>query len=80
MSKMNKLIFTILHVIAWIIFVGLCIEAGALIVNFVCSVFKPEVVGNLYQKLDVQFCTFHISFESTAFLCCNRIVTQVRFN
>ncbi len=50
---MNKLIFTILHVIAWIIFVGLCIEAGALIVNFVFSVFKPEVVGNLYQKLDL---------------------------
>lgn len=53
MSKMNNLIFTILHVIAWIIFVGLCIEAGALIVNFVFSVFKPEVVGNLYQKLDL---------------------------
>lgn len=50
---MNNLIFTILHVIAWLIFVALCIEAGALIVNFVFSVFKPEVVGNLYQKLDL---------------------------
>lgn len=50
---MNKLVFTFLHVIAWIIFVGLCIEAGAILVNFVYSVVKPEVVGHLYQKLDL---------------------------
>lgn len=53
MSKMNNVVFIILHVIAWVIFVGLCIEAGGLIVNFVFSVFKPEVVGKLYQKLDL---------------------------
>ena len=53
MSKTNNLIFTILLVIAWIIFVGLCIEAGGLIVNFVFSVYKPEFVQNLYQKLDL---------------------------
>lgn len=53
MSKMNNIVFKILHVIAWIIFVGLSIEAGGLIVNFVFSVFKPEFVGNLYQKLDL---------------------------
>lgn len=53
MSKMNNVVFIILHVIAWLIFVGLCIEAGALIVNFVFSVFKPEVVDKLYQKMDL---------------------------
>ena len=42
-----------MHVVAWIIFVGLCIEAGALLVNFVYSLFKPEVVQHLYQKLDL---------------------------
>ncbi len=42
-----------LHIIAWVIFVGLSIEAGGLIVNFVFAVFKPEFVGNLYQKLDL---------------------------
>jgi len=31
----------------------LCIEAGALIVNFVFSLFKPEIVSHLYQKLDL---------------------------
>ncbi len=53
MSKTNNFVFIVLHIVAWLIFVGLCIEAGALIVNFVYSVFKPEIVGNLYQKLDL---------------------------
>ncbi len=53
MINVNKLVFIILHVIAWLIFVGLSIEAGALLVNFIFSVFRPEIVGHLYQKLDL---------------------------
>lgn len=53
MSKTNNLIFKGLSIVAWIIFVGLCIEAGALIVNFIISFFKPEIIQNLYQKLDL---------------------------
>ncbi len=53
MSERNNFVFKALHFVAWLIFVGLCIEAGGLIVNFVFSVFKPEMVGNLYQKLDL---------------------------
>jgi len=53
MSTKNNFVFKALHVIAWIIFVGLSIEAGALIVNFIFSLFKPEFVQNLYQKLDL---------------------------
>ena len=53
MPKQNNFVFKALHVVAWVIFVGLCIEAGGLIVNFIFSVFKPEFVSNLYQKLDL---------------------------
>ncbi len=53
MSNTNKLVFIVVKIVAWIIFVGLCIEAGALIVNFIISLFKPEIVKNLYQKLDL---------------------------
>jgi hypothetical protein len=53
MSKRNNFVFIALHIIAWVIFVGLCIEAGGLIVNFVFSIYKPEFVKNLYQKLDL---------------------------
>ncbi len=53
MSKTNNFIFKGLKIVAWIIFVGLCIEAGGLIVNFIFSLYNPEFVHNLYQKLDL---------------------------
>jgi hypothetical protein len=53
MSKNSNLVFKFLSVVAWVIFVGLCIEAGGLIVNFVYSLFKPEIVAYLYEKLDL---------------------------
>ncbi len=53
MSKKNNLVFKGLNIVAWIIFVGLCIEAGGLIVNFIFSLYNPEFVPNLYQKLDL---------------------------
>lgn len=52
-SKNNNFIFKALSIVAWIIFVGLCIEAGGLIVNFIFSILKPEMVHNLYQKMDL---------------------------
>lgn len=53
MSKTNTFVFKALHIVAWIIFVGLCIESGALIVNFFFSFYRPELLQNLYQKLNL---------------------------
>lgn len=53
MAKTNKFVFDGLHIVAWIIFVGLSIEAGGMIVNFFFGVFKPETIPYLYQKLDL---------------------------
>lgn len=53
MSKTNNFVFKGLHIVAWVIFVGLSIEAGGLIINFLFSWLKPEFVGNLYQKLNL---------------------------
>ncbi|MCW5906843.1 MAG: DUF2975 domain-containing protein [Chitinophagales bacterium] len=53
MSKTNNFVFWSLYIVAWLIFVGLSIEAGGLIVNFFFSLYKPEFVQNLYQKLDL---------------------------
>lgn len=55
MSRNTNLVFKALEIIAWVIFVGLAIEAAALIVNFFFSILKPEVVGKLYQKLDLGY-------------------------
>lgn len=53
MSKTNNFVFIVLHIIAWLIFVGLSVEAGGYVVNFFFSVYKPELIPNLYQKLDI---------------------------
>ena len=53
MSHTNNLVFKGLKIVAWIIFVGLSIEAGGLLVNFAFSQFNPDFVQNLYQKLDL---------------------------
>ncbi|MEA5403273.1 DUF2975 domain-containing protein [Arcicella sp. DC2W] len=53
MSKTDNFVFWSLYIVAWLIFVGLSIEAGGLIVNFIFSLYKPEFVQNLYQKLDL---------------------------
>ncbi|ELR68200.1 hypothetical protein C900_00661 [Fulvivirga imtechensis AK7] len=53
MSKRSNFIFKGLHIVAWVILVGLCIEAGGLIVNFIFSIYNPDFVQNLYQKLDL---------------------------
>ena len=53
MSKTNNFVFKGLKIVTWVIFVSLCIEAGGLILNFIFSLFKPEFVPSLYQKLDL---------------------------
>lgn len=53
MSKTNNFVFWGLYIVTWLIFVGLAIEAAGLIVNFIFSIFYPEFVQNLYQKLDL---------------------------
>ena len=53
MSKTNNFVFIVLTIVAWLIFVGLSIEAGGWLVNFCFSLFKPEMVRNLYQKMDL---------------------------
>jgi hypothetical protein len=49
----EQVLFIFLQVIAWVFFIGLSIEAGGLIVNFVFSLFKPDFIQHLYQKLDL---------------------------
>jgi hypothetical protein len=53
MTQKSAYIFKFLQVLAWFIFVGVCIEAGALAVNFVYSLWNPLVLKNLYNKLDL---------------------------
>lgn len=53
MSKNNDVVLKVLHVVSWIVFIGLCIEAGALIFNFIFALFKPIASHNIYKGLDL---------------------------
>lgn len=52
MKTKTKQILNVLKVVAWIIFIGLCIKTGATLISFVVSLFNPEASGNLYSGTD----------------------------
>lgn len=52
-SRSTRLFLNFLLVLAWIIFIGLCIEAGALLVNSFLSIFiMPEAANNFWKGRD----------------------------
>ncbi|WP_114792339.1 DUF2975 domain-containing protein [Niabella yanshanensis] len=53
-SPKTKIILTLLYIIAWIIFVGLSIEAASFITNAVFILVKPEAVPYLWQQADLR--------------------------
>ena len=46
-------ILTIMHIIAWVGFVGFAIEAGAILTSFTVSFFSPEGSKNLYMGMNL---------------------------
>lgn len=60
MSKLNNFVFKGLYIVSWVIFLGLCIRAGGLILNFFLNLYKPEFIQTLdltllYKESKVAF-------------------------
>jgi len=53
MAKKNDIILKVLNGMAWMAFIGLCIEAGALLFNFILTLFKPIAANNIYMGLNL---------------------------
>jgi hypothetical protein len=53
MSKSNDGILKALKIVSWIIFIGLCAESGALIFNFIMTLFKPAASLDIYRGLNL---------------------------
>jgi hypothetical protein len=54
MKPSTKLILKILHVLSWVIFVGLCIEAGGFIFNvFFTMTLNPADARHLWRDIDL---------------------------
>ena len=49
----NQPSLMLITVVIWSIFIGLCIQAGALVFTFVYSFFRPVVAENLYEGLNL---------------------------
>lgn len=49
----TKRILKVLQVLSWIIFIGLCVEAGGIIFNIVYALFKPIVAKNFWNRTDL---------------------------
>ena len=51
MKTKTQRVLAILHIMAWIIFVGLCIQTCGTLTSFVVSLYKPGIVDKMYIKL-----------------------------
>lgn len=49
----TKQIFNVLNVLTWIIFLGLCVEAGGIIFNTVFALYKPVVAQHFWNEADL---------------------------
>lgn len=49
----NQPSLMLITVVIWSIFIGLCIQAGALLFTFIYSLFNPVVAHNLYEGLNL---------------------------
>lgn len=49
----NQPSLMLITVVIWSIFIGLCIQAGALLFTFIYSLFNPVVSQNLYEGLNL---------------------------
>lgn len=48
----TETILTVMNVLTWIVFIGLMIEAGAVVVTSVVSIINPQIVPKLYKGLE----------------------------
>jgi hypothetical protein len=53
MKTKTQRILVIMNVVAWIIFIGLCIQTGAMLISFIVSLYHPIAAKNLYMGLNL---------------------------
>lgn len=68
----SKQILQLLHILSWIIFVGLCIEAGGILFNTIYVFYKPAVVKQFWNGADLSalYAYDHGHFVVQASLMC----------
>ena len=49
----TKQILSVMQIITWVAYIGLCIKTGAILISFGVSFVNPEAAKNIYQELDL---------------------------
>jgi hypothetical protein len=53
MKSKTKTLLRIMNVLAWIVFIGLLIIAGSIIISYFVSIGNPQAAKNLYKGMDL---------------------------
>jgi hypothetical protein len=53
MTNNSNVVLKILNIISWVVFIGLCIKAGALLTSYIISMNTDISPSLLYEKLDL---------------------------
>ena len=54
MENKTKSVLQVMKILTWLVFIGLCIKIGAMLISFFVSLFvNPEAAKNLYLGLDL---------------------------
>jgi hypothetical protein len=53
MKTKTERVLVIMNILVWIIFVGLCIQTGAMLTSFVVSLYSPEFAKKMYMGLNL---------------------------
>lgn len=53
MTKRNDFIWKAIQTVCWFVFAGYCVQTGALLFNYIFSLFKPIATHNLHLGLDL---------------------------
>ena len=65
-------ILKFMHVLSWIVFIGLCIKTGAIILSYLISLENPEAAKNLFGGLDL-YEYYQYSFKQYTFIVSYKI-------
>jgi hypothetical protein len=84
MTTRTSIIFKALNIIFWVIFVGLCIKTGALLISFIVSLFvNSDGAKNLYLGLNLYdlftFNSVHYTFIASAIILLTALKAYIAF-
>src|ERR1700678_2913856 len=53
MKTKTENLLTVMHILAWVVFIGLAIQAGAIITSYLVSTSNAQAAKNLYRGMDL---------------------------